>query len=384
MKAALLLSAAVATVSASAPSLGAPSRDLLARMSGLHDENLKSAKFLGMTQAEYDDLELLPGSDFMMKGFDPTNDSVSLYVSTGGETARLPVYKYTFNQQMTYTNPFTKDKFKVADQISPTTNTASMEYIVEDISYKFSSVSTYETSRFNVGVKISIKNINIGVTYNHQMAKAEEMMSNNSHVFVGSKKWWKIYDIAAYPPALVGAVDPMLTQVLNNLPPKIKSESDAKKYDMFCKAWGTHYMINGNFGGKLIHNVYVDTSWYSKQSSSWVSTEISLNFHFDAFSIDAGGFTNKSSIKMDKEYEKHSSSYMFYEGGLPNLQAEQTLGEWQATIPQQPHFLNATLGKVSDLAENNKVGKTLSGYIDLYLKSAGNPSLIPIEDLRAL
>ena len=160
------------------------------------DPNLQSAASLGLSSEEYDDLDVMPGADFMMKGFDVTNDSVSLYVSNGGETQRLPVYKFTYDNQATYTNPYTKVKYKVADQISPTTNTQAMEFIVQDISYHFSSVQTYETSRFNIGVKFSSENINAGVTYNHQMAKASTIMSNNSHVFAGSKKWWKIFDIA--------------------------------------------------------------------------------------------------------------------------------------------------------------------------------------------
>jgi hypothetical protein len=160
---------------------------------------LQTAKEVGLTEAEYLDLDPMPGSDFMMKGFDMTNDSVSLYVSNGGETERLPVYKFTYEQQATYTEPYTKTQYKVADQLSPTTNTQAMEFIVQDISYQFSSVQTYETSRFNIGVKFSKGDINAGVTYNHQMAKASTIMSNHSHVFAGSKKWWKIYDMAEPP-----------------------------------------------------------------------------------------------------------------------------------------------------------------------------------------
>ena len=183
----------------------------------LADAQLQPAHVLGLTEKEYLDLDPMPGADFMMKGFDMTNDSVSLYVSNGGETERLPVYKFTYEQQATYTNPYTKTQYKVPDQLSPTTNTQAMEFIVQDISYKFSSVQNYETSRFNIGVKFNYKDISADVEYNHQMAKASTIMSNNSHVFAGSKKWWKVFDIAAYPPALVGAVDPMLTQVLNKL-----------------------------------------------------------------------------------------------------------------------------------------------------------------------
>jgi hypothetical protein len=346
------------------------------------DPNLQSAASLGLSSEEYDDLDVMPGADFMMKGFDVTNDSVSLYVSNGGETQRLPVYKFTYDNQATYTNPYTKVKYKVADQISPTTNTQAMEFIVQDISYHFSSVQTYETSRFNIGVKFSSENISAGVTYNHQMAKASTIMSNNSHVFAGSKKWWKIFDIAAYPPLLVGGLDPIFVKALDGLPRKIKTDRDKFRYEMFTRAWGTHYISGANFGGKLIHNVYVDTDWYSSQQSSWVSSQISLNFHYDAFDIDGGGFHNKSQIKMDKDYEKHSQSYMFYEGGLTILQSGQTLDDWQESIPQVPHFLNATMAKISELASDyNGVGKTLSNYIDLYMEHAGKPSAIPLKDL---
>ena len=66
---------------------------------------------------------------------------------------------------------------------------------MQDISYKFSSVQNYETSRFNIGVKFNYKDISADVEYNHQMAKASTIMSNNSHVFAEAKK--EGVDIAA-------------------------------------------------------------------------------------------------------------------------------------------------------------------------------------------
>ena len=337
-----------------------------------------------MSAEDYMTLPEMPGSNFMMKGFDITNDTVSRYVSNGGETARLPVYKYSYDEQQVYTSPYDKSQYRVADQLSPTTDTQAMEFIVEDISYAFSEVITYETSRFNIGVSINVKDISASVKYNQAMATASDIMSNNSHVFAGSKKWWKMFDIAAYPPALTGAVDPMLSNVLKSLPKKISSDSDSRKYLMFVKSWGTHYMLNGNFGGKLIHNVYIDTSFYRKHTSSWMSQQIDLNFHFDAFEIDGGGFHNRSDIHLDEDYMKHSRSYVFYEGGLPALQTDQTMGQWEATIYKAPHFLNATMSKISDLAEDDATEKTLSGYIDLYMKHAGNPAMISMEELRTL
>merc|ERR1712216_753890 len=94
-------------------------------------------------------------------------------------------------------------------------------------------------------------------------------------------------------------------------------------------------------------------------TSSWVSSQISLNFHFDAFAIDAGGFTNRSEIKMDKSFMEHSKSYLFYEGGLPALQTSQSLAQWEPTIAQAPHFLNATLDKISNLAADPQVQTAL-------------------------
>jgi hypothetical protein len=339
---------------------------------------------LGLTAEQYDDLPDMPGSDFIMKGFDITNDSVSEYVSKGGETSRLPVYKYSYTQQNTYKNPYSGTVYRVPDQLSPTTNTEAMEYIVQDISFQFKEIMTYYTSRYNIDASITTKNISASVSYNHAMAKAETAMSNDSHVFAGSKKWWKVFDLAAYPPALVGCVDPMLSSVLSQLPAPIKSDEDRNKYEMLVKAWGTHYIINGNFGGKLIHNVYVDTAFYYSQSSSWISNQIALNFHFDAFAIDGGGFTNKSEININQNYSQHSSSSLFCEGGLTNLQTNETLAQWETTIAEAPHFLNCTLSKLSDLAQDSEIQKTLSSYIDLYLAKGGNFSKMSMTKLRAL
>ena len=87
---------------------------------------------------------------------------------------------------------------------------------------------------------------------------------------------------------------------------------------------------------------------------------------------------------MNQDYAQHSSSYLFYEGGLPNLQTNQTLSQWESTIAEAPHFLNCSLSKISDLAEDPKIQDTLSGYIDLYLAHGGQFPKIPMVELLAL
>ena len=128
-----------------------------------------TATDLGLSTEEYLALPLMRGADFMEKGFDVTNDTVNQYVSQGGETARLPVYKWTFEDQNTYTSPYSKLPYK--DQLSVTTDTQAMELVDEDISYKFSEVQTYEITTMDIGVSLSYKNINAGVKYNQQMGK---------------------------------------------------------------------------------------------------------------------------------------------------------------------------------------------------------------------
>eukprot|EP00937_MAST-01D_sp_MAST-1D-sp2_P002337 g2337.t1 len=334
---------------------------------------MSTASALGLTAAQYNDLADMPGTDFVKNGFDISNDTVSEYVSVGGETSRLPIYHFTYNNAQTWTCPYTKTVYRVADQLSPTTDTQAYEGIVEDISYSFKETFTYETARYSIGATISTHNITAGVQWKHEMATMDDEMSNTSHVFAGSSNWWKIYDLAAYPPMLVQCVDPMFITALGVLPKTIASEEDRIKYHALLQAWGTHYVVNGNFGGKLIHNVYVDADFYASKSQSWVSNQISLQFHFDVFDIDGGGFTNKSQIDIDQDFSKHSQSYLFYEGGLPSLQTNTTLADWEPTIAQAPHFLNATLAKISDLAADPQVQQTLQGYIADYLAHGGNP-----------
>jgi len=347
------------------------------RQLGWAPHSMTTATELGLAREAYDALPDMPGSQFMRNGFDVTYDSVADNVTVTGQTARLPVYKFTYNYGNVWTDPYDRTRtYKVADQLSATTNTGAMEFIVEDISYHFKEVITYSVQRFNIGISLTLDKISASVNYNQEIGKASDIMSNNSHVFAGSKKWWRVYDLAAYPPQLVDSIDPVLQGVLDKLPKRIKSADDHSKYQMFCRAWGTHYMLNGNFGGKLIHNVYVDEDFYSSRTSSYMSQQISLNFHFDAFQIDGGGFSNRSQIHLDKDYEKHSSSFLFYEGGLPNLQDESDLDKWALTIPQQPHFLNSTMIKISELVSDSKVKTTLGNYIDDFVAAAGNPSKI--------
>jgi hypothetical protein len=336
-----------------------------------------TAKELGLSAAEYEDLLPLPGSDFMQNGFDATSDTVDVVVSDSGQTSKGQIYKFTYADQATLTDPNTKVTYKVADQLAPTINMEMEEIVEEDISYNLSEVLTSELSRFNIDVSVGKKvpltghNISAAARFNHESARARVEMSNKSHVFAGSQMWWKFWDVTACPPSLTGSVYPGLTTALAALPKTIATNADRVHYHNVVKGWGTHYIITANFGGRLIHNVYVDTDYYMSQTHSFMSTQINLNFHYDAFNISTGHFHNKSDIHLDKDYAQHSSSHIFFEGGLSSLKENTTLGEWKASLPEVPHFLNATLGKLSDLVDDPTVQATLSGFIDAYVANAG-------------
>merc|ERR1712216_706201 len=99
-----------------------------------------------------------------------------------------------------------------------------------------------------------------------------------------------------YPPGLVpGAINPILDGVLKSLPKKISSQEDKSHYDRFISSFGTHYVVAANMGGKVNHDVYVDSSYYKTQSQSYISAQISLTFHYDLWDINpAHGYMNKS------------------------------------------------------------------------------------------
>ena len=61
------------------------------------------------------------------------------------------------------------------------------------------------------------------------------------------------------------------------------------------------------------------------------------------------------------------------------MQANQTLGQWEQSIAEAPHFLNATLSKTSDLATDGHVQNTLSNYIDAYLAHGGKPPMAALQ-----
>merc|ERR1719453_573067 len=89
-----------------------------------------NASQLGLSRAEFDDLQQLPGLDWVQKGVDVTNDTVSIT----GNIARLPIYSYTFANAQVWTNPSDQTiKFKVPDQVSVTNNQETQTEIVQDI-----------------------------------------------------------------------------------------------------------------------------------------------------------------------------------------------------------------------------------------------------------
>merc|ERR1711959_311296 len=118
---------------------------------------------------------------------------------------------------------------------------------------------------------------------------------------------FRLFDVAAEIP-IFGGQDPFLKQFLAHLPEKITSDAEHRMYDVFGRQFGTHTVASANFGGKIVHDTYVDMSYYQSKDSSWISTQVELLFHFDCYNLSSGGFGNRSSIEkhLDEEFRKHS------------------------------------------------------------------------------
>jgi len=290
----------------------------------------------------------------------------------------LPVFTFSTNQHKTFTPAYSPaTTYDVPDQVVVANTGENGEIIIQDVYNHYQDfLQTIRSSfTFSIGFSAMKNALSLGFKYDKELMKVQHMLSNNTIAQGHSKHWWNLYQIEGLP-AFLQTLDPALTAGFAQLPASVANAADAAKYDQFFNYYGTHYVSLANFGAYVHMDSFVSTDLVNKYSMQWVSTQMGLEFHLWLFNVSAGGFKNKTDIKLDNTYAQHSESYTFFEGGDPTIAGINTLSAWVATIESEPHYLNLTLRPLSELASNAGVKATMATAMNSYVANNGTVNIL--------
>jgi len=235
-------------------------------------------------------------------------------------------------------------------------------------------ISCTRTGAHSLSLLINVGAFGLAFKYDKELYRVSKELSNNSIAQGHSKHWWSLYQVEALP-AFLQTLDPTIEAAFAQLPASIGTAAAAQKYDDFFNYWGTHYVAFANYGASIHMDSFVGQNLIQKYSLQWASQQMSLSFHYYLFTVSAGGFHNKSDIKIDNTFAQHSESYVFFQGGDPTLASTDTLAQWVATIAAQPHYLNITLRPLSELVTNAGVKATMNTAMGSYIAHNGTVAL---------
>jgi hypothetical protein len=332
------------------------------------------------------DHALLPGVDIMSRGFDMVKGTQN--GSTAGEVL-LPLWQWAYTQGATFNPPGSTNTYSVPDQVVPTGLDQSAERIDEALIETFDMWISEKLDSFHVSAGVTIGNgtaaMSMNAAYNHESYVYEQEMKAHIGASGYSYHWMSLFQLQGLPPFLM-QLAPAFNVALQRLPSSISSPADQAMYNQVVEYWGTHYPVLANFGGKVTVNTFVNQSLFEKHTASWVYNQLSLEFHMSLFNISGGGFQNKSSIHIDQQFTENSHTYVFFEGGDPRLQSNETCGQWLQSVPDYPVYLNVTIADISTAIAPQDPTKAalLQKTIQAYIKSGHLPATDgSIEDYDA-
>lgn len=282
----------------------------------------------------------------------------------------FPIFEFTYDNEL-YTTPHTNITYKVPNELS----IKPYPYVHELT--KNSQCSTYSdyleqySKWFKFDVAINVGKFSAGLGYNKAMQQVYKMLQyHNASMSTGFKYF--IFNIGVLGPSFILNKTNLFTLALNKLPSEIKTDRDQYLYFQFFKTFGTHYPEKILSGGKVEFAAAINNDLLNRESSSWVSEQFSLSFHFSLFNFSTGGFYNRSEIHINETFSKEAITNVNFFGGDPILANLDNSDEWLKTIDEYMFPINVTLTGIWNLVEDQIKSHTMYKAVLAYLAA---PSL---------
>jgi hypothetical protein len=303
-------------------------------------------------------MPILTGAEIVGHGFDAKTARQGLF----------PILDWTYQFGNQWTSPVSGKTYSVPDQLNIASIPESATKIVESISYQFSAQWNEYLSWFKFSLGISEPGVfSAAVAYNKELHTIKAELSSDLNMQGFSQYWCTYYGLDMAPAYVLNPSD-FFKLALEKLPASSEGEANKHLYQEFVQAYGTHYVCYGAFGGSVHLSQFLSKKIAGNYSLDQVAHQLSLGFSLYLFNISGGGFHNKSDIHLASWFAENAKTYMFFAGGAPAYQTNQTVGQWMQSIPDYAGLLNTTLCPLTDLVTWDATRQaSLKSYIHEYL-----------------
>lgn len=312
-------------------------------------------------------------SEFVSRGFDARKG-----ITTS------PIFKLTYDGKYKWTSPHTNTVFDIPDQFSISSAFLSHETLNEGIHNSYDELRRSYAKSFQFDAGIAIDPFKAGFKYNKTLNYVHERMSVHNNSIISGNHIFSFFQINMYPSYLLD-LNPMFQNALDGLPNKIENEEDQFVVNRFIGSFGTHWMNQARFGAKIDFKVAMDKNYLHDHTIQETTKEYGLYFHLIMFNISAGGYSNHSDIKVEKDFLEAVQSAVIFYGGDPTVANLNHTEAWLESIDILSHPLNATFFGLWNLVKNPEKREMLKNYIIKYINAdISLKSKIMSKDLSCL
>lgn len=298
----------------------------------------------------------IAATDYLGHGYDVSK----------GLPGLAPIFTYTYNSGQTWQSPYSKITYLVPDQMSVSPLEEVREIIVEGSYSSYSEFLEMYRKFFYLDLNVQIDSFGAAFKYNQELGYVYEKMQSQYAMMMHGNYEWTYYTATLYP-AYILAYNPMFQEALNLFPEQIITKDDYAKAMEFVNAFGTHYMSGSIFGAKVDYNTGITQELISTYKYQWIETQYTLNFYYNLFVIDNGGYTNKSNIIISQEFLENANANVTFLGGDPTVANLQNMSIWIKTLDSNTFPLNTTLSGLWNLVVGNDTKKnTMMNFIINY------------------
>jgi hypothetical protein len=289
----------------------------------------------------------VPGVEFMFAGYD-IREANSKSIADG---VKYSIFAQTYDMHQTFQHPG-GPKYDVPDQMMAYPLDETYVLTSTNIFQEVTEMLTEEITNFNFGITYKVKDWGITAGFNrtagkiHYIFNEKDMDAAKGHLDSRVAKF-------VLGPYMLFQLNPYLDLLLNKeIPQCPKSQQDLANLAMLVQVWGHVFPTEIFMGGRFDCVTALDQNLVNKYDKSWVVTQLSLTFTYKSFDIYAGGFKNRTDIKIDKIFSQMSNSSLFFLGGQRSLQTNDTIKPWFVSIDQSPDLVSASFLPLSLLAHD--------------------------------
>mmetsp|Transcript_14293 Transcript_14293/g.19822 ORF Transcript_14293/g.19822 Transcript_14293/m.19822 type:complete len:633 (+) Transcript_14293:2243-4141(+) len=289
----------------------------------------------------------LPGLDLLGIGLDAVT----------GRRKIIPVAKFTYVNNNSWTHPLTGQQYIFPDQVSVFDDVN--QYTSNNIISSQQELADYYAGHF--GIKIGVPGV---FTFGFET-------QSSTAVFYSSEALLSITEEdLAFLSLIISSLTP--SAALEHSVSKLPTQFHAASYAAFIETYGTHFIEQVTLGGKTVMTNAVDQSFYSYSTDQEMGVQ--ANVMFDGFK--AGGTVDSHSSQDFSQYDSSSFSQFNVLGGddqYYTMSSSTSWSDWEQSLYCDPSTVSEEAQSIVDLVSSIDKTKAdnLQQAIDIYLNAAG-------------